>query len=176
MERRTQNNVFPEDVLIPYFGIGNTITGIEIGVSGGSGSVGMLSRLLNLRLYCVDPWKHYYLSPYEAGLDQSVHDIGYETAKNKIAEFGDRGVIIRATSNEAVDMVPDQVDFVFIDGHHEYYQVKLDIKNYLPKVRKGGLIAGHDYKQVPDVTRAVQELFPLDQIKEADDFIWYVTL
>jgi predicted O-methyltransferase YrrM len=38
----------------------------------------------------------------------------------------------------------EQFDAVFIDGNHSYEYVKKDLENYLPKVRKGGIIALHD--------------------------------
>lgn len=56
------------------------------------------------------------------------------------------------------------VDFVWIDANHEYEAVKADIEVWLPKVRAGGVIAGHDYfrskKKSYQVIEAVDELFP----------------
>lgn len=54
---------------------------------------------------------------------------------------------------------PDSsIDFVFIDAEHKYEFVIQDIKHWLPKVRKGGIIAGHDYGW-EGVTRAINEVF-----------------
>jgi len=171
---RTQNNVLPEDILIPYFGKDSALVGIEVGVSTAVGSLGMLWRMPNLKLYCIDPWEHRDLEPYEANLAQEVHDGAYAEALNRLSPYTDRVVVLRNRSDDAVDLTPEQVDFIFIDGHHEYSQVVKDIKNYAPKVRKGGLICGHDYGQVPDVTRAVQEVYPINDIKTGEDFIWWV--
>jgi hypothetical protein len=53
------------------------------------------------------------------------------------------------------------LDFVFIDGGHSYKEVKADIQAWLPKVKKGGVLAGHDYsKSFPGVVQAVRELLP----------------
>lgn len=53
---------------------------------------------------------------------------------------------IRLTSDNAVDILKDELfDFIYIDGLHTYEQVKIDIQNYLPLIKKGGAIAGHDY-------------------------------
>jgi hypothetical protein len=50
------------------------------------------------------------------------------------------------------------VDLAFIDGDHSYEQVKQDILTWKRKVRRGGLLAGHDYNAAfPDVMRAVNE-------------------
>jgi predicted O-methyltransferase YrrM len=171
----TQDIYIPEDVLIPHFGHDRKLAGIEIGVSGGSGTVGMLYRLPNLTVYCIDPWRHFEGYPYEASLAQEVHDVGYEQALNKLKPFRDRVVVFRETSDEAINHMPEQVDFVHIDGHHEYEQVLRDIGNYLPKIRPGGLMTGHDYGQVPDVTRAVNESFNNRCIiYTGDDFTWWV--
>jgi predicted O-methyltransferase YrrM len=53
------------------------------------------------------------------------------------------------------------LDFVFIDAGHSYEEVKKDIQAWLPKVKKGGVLAGHDYsKSFPGVVKAVRESLP----------------
>ena len=65
---------------------------------------------------------------------------------------------------------PDNsLDFVFIDAAHDYESVKQDIKAWLPKVKKGGVIAGDDFSTWPDVAKAVNEIFP-EAVKE--DIYW----
>ena len=50
----------------------------------------------------------------------------------------------------------ESLDFVFIDGNHEYDFVFSDIKNWLPTVKCGGVLAGHDY-HAPSVISAVSD-------------------
>jgi predicted O-methyltransferase YrrM len=48
--------------------------------------------------------------------------------------------------------------FVYIDAVHDYEHVKQDIKNYLPKVKTGGYIGGHDYDNEGVRLAVVEEL------------------
>jgi predicted O-methyltransferase YrrM len=88
------------------------------------------------------------------------------------------------TSVEAANSFPDEsLDFVFIDASHTYENVLQDIKAWLPKVKKGGIISGHDYfdyDQVkegsyPGVRKAVDECFSQEQIKHPARTVWEVT-
>jgi hypothetical protein len=67
------------------------------------------------------------------------------------------------------------VDFVFIDAAHDYDNVRADICAWLPKVKPGGVIAGHDYGSGwPMVRVAVQETLSWHNIKERrDEVFWY---
>lgn len=49
--------------------------------------------------------------------------------------------------------------FVFIDAAHDYQSVKRDIAAWQSKVKKGGMMAGHDI-QHDEVKRAVTEMIP----------------
>ena len=57
--------------------------------------------------------------------------------------------IIESDSDKAAEMFSNKsVKFCFIDGSHEYEQVKKDLQAWLPKIESNGLIAGHDYEYV----------------------------
>jgi predicted O-methyltransferase YrrM len=62
------------------------------------------------------------------------------------------------------------LDWVFIDADHAYESVVKDLDAWLPKVRKGGIIAGHDFAEWPGfgVIRAVTERFPRFDIWRGD--------
>jgi predicted O-methyltransferase YrrM len=62
--------------------------------------------------------------------------------------------------DRAKDFKDESIDFVFIDANHTYEYVKRDIEAYLPKMKKGSIMAGHDYNMShPGVIQAVNEAF-----------------
>lgn len=66
-------------------------------------------------------------------------------------------------------------DFVYIDADHEYSSVKQDIIHWLPKVKHGGYIGGHDFSiDYPGVVIAVQEHFTSFEL--FPDTSWLVNL
>jgi hypothetical protein len=53
---------------------------------------------------------------------------------------------------DAVKDYPDQsLDFVYIDGNHEFSHVAADIAAWVKKVRRGGILAGHDYRRTTNL-------------------------
>jgi hypothetical protein len=54
---------------------------------------------------------------------------------------------------------PESLDAVYIDGYHFYKAVLEDIDVWYPKIKKGGILCGHDFTSV-DVSSAIQERFP----------------
>lgn len=62
------------------------------------------------------------------------------------AKVSDRVESIRKYSREAVDLVPREIDFLWIDGSHDYEDVRKDFDLYFPKLKPGSWVAMHDYK------------------------------
>ena len=69
--------------------------------------------------------------------------------------------LVRADATKVAQLFPNgYFDVVFIDADHAYEAVKNDIEVWTPKVRKGGIISGHDhFKRYPGVKQAVAEAF-----------------
>jgi len=88
----------------------------------------------------------------------------------------------RMSSADAARMQNDQtLDFCFIDADHNYESVRSDIAAWLPKVRPGGIICGHDYSgdlygSFPGVDRAVHEAFAKDRVQKPSGSVWLVQL
>lgn len=83
--------------------------------------------------------------------------------------------VLKAQSDEsAANFENGSLDFVFIDADHVYTNCKKDILAWLPKVKRGGILAGHDYcKEHPGVIQAVDEIFADSWNKDyLDELCW----
>ena len=76
------------------------------------------------------------------------------------AEIYRQITLFPASSAQAADNLQGSFDFVFIDGSHEEDDVWLDLSLWWPRVRPGGVVAGHDYLGMfAGVRRSVDRFF-----------------
>lgn len=136
--------------------------GVEIGVAFGGHSESILEHTTVKKLYGIDSYQH-RIDDYEDGmnLDQPAFDLLHEQTLKRLSKFRDRFELIRVKSLEAVSLVSEPLDFVYIDAEHSCEGCLKDIITWFPKVRQGGVIGGHDYNSSvhPDVTVAVDQFF-----------------
>ena len=151
--------------------------GIEIGIDEGNTSVYFLQNHPTLKLIGIDPYSSYN-DWYPGGhWDQGMCDYKRNIAYEKLKPFMDRWKHLEMISDDAVDLIQEEeYDFIFIDGLHEYDQVYKDCVNYYPKIKNGGIFAGHDYKVIEGVGRAVDK-FASEKgatvIYLPDNDVWY---
>ena len=144
---------------------------VEVGTWKGCSAAFMAVEIINseknIKFDCVDTWLG---SGNEGGHDQD-EDVKsgklYEKFIESMKPVEGHYNPVRLSSLDAAKLYEDaSLDFVFIDAAHDYDNVKADILAWLPKVRPGGAIAGHDFNHAPDENgvdygpgKAVRELF-----------------
>lgn len=163
------------------------VRGVEVGTFVGDLAVRLLAGKPELSLTMVDPYQApsgpspwVETGDYHAHVSQDDQDAAYAKASSRVAIFGGRALMLRMPSVDAAPLVEERSqDFVFIDGDHSYEGVVADIDAWLPKVRPGGWLCGHDYRNThcpfPGVDRAVDEWAAASGIpvEAGDNFTWF---
>lgn len=120
--------------------------GAEIGVNKGEFTEKLCQA--GLKIYAIDPWIGFFGQGKEQMI-QSVQDGYCEETKKRLSVYPNC-IIIRKTSMETVENFKDgSLDFVFIDGDHNFRHIAEDIYEWSKKVRRGGIVSGHDYWLTP---------------------------
>jgi hypothetical protein len=122
------------------------LVGVEIGTYAGLNALNMLQNLDIKKLYLIDPYKMYDGLEVVKGTSSSEEfDRAKAKAHSLLLPYADKIVWIEKKSEDAVKFINEPLDFVYIDGNHEYPWVKKDLELYYSLVKDGGLVAGHDY-------------------------------
>lgn len=134
-----------------FFDLGYTL-GAEIGTDQGEYAEVLAQTIPQLTLFCIDPWMAEAYEPNqqpESKEDQKYFDIRYLETFARLAQY-DTVNIVRKTSMDALGEFEDNsLDFVYIDGNHDFLNVTQDMHYWFKKVRSGGILAGHDYVRYP---------------------------
>jgi len=142
-------------------------TGIEIGVAQGRNAKEIYSAIPDLQLTLVDPW-----AAFGRNSNERMEDV-YQRCKSRLRHW--TPTYIRKPSIEAAKNIKDaSVDFIYIDGLHNFDACMVDLIHWVPKVRVGGIVSGHDfyhgYSPYTGVIEAVRAYTYAHNIKE-----WHVT-
>jgi SAM-dependent methyltransferase len=134
----------PEAELLNLFSDLGFTLGAEVGIYQGDHARCCFEVIKGLHLICVDPWisyKEYYDCDAKDKLEQA-----FPIAVATLAPYN--CTIVRDFSMNAVKDIPDNsLDFVFVDGCHSELDTTRDIEEWSKKVRPGGIISGHDYRE-----------------------------
>lgn len=158
---------------------------VELGVWRGDSVTHLAKKMLennhtDFKIYAVDLFEDTsdkdILRIADAEVIKNVHNI----FNQKLIDNGIQDYIepIKSLSWEAADRFEDHsVDFVFIDAGHDYESVKKDLAAWLPKVKEGGIISGHDYSsRWPGVKQAIHERFGVGNVNGAKGSVWHKQL
>jgi len=139
--------------------------GAEIGVAKGANALVLLQKNPGLKLFCIDPWVQFGRN------SQWTLDRHFRWAQLRLAPYN--AEFIKKTGMEALLDIPDNsLDFVYIDGLHDFDNAMSDLIGWSKKVHSGGIVSGHDFSYHPSlqVTQAVRGYTDGHGISP-----WYVT-
>lgn len=125
---------------------------VEVGTHRGEYASCFLEKWNGRMLWCVDPWEN------PAGYEQQALTLAYSDgnrnndyaaclkALRKVDPRGKRHNLLKLVSLEAATVFKDgSLDLVYIDGDHTRPAIDNDLEAWWPKLKKGGLLAGHDF-------------------------------
>lgn len=136
---------------------GGTI--VEVGCWKGKSSaflvVESINAQKNIKVFCVDTWEGNDEIPINDS-DMNNKTVFEKIMKNMSPVLGHFNIVRSPSIDAAKKFEDESLDVVFIDASHHYVDVMNDILSWWPKIKKGGILSGHDI-QIPDVIRAVNE-------------------
>lgn len=154
---------------------------VEIGCWKGRSTAALLRRSA-AKLWAVDTWAGTLGDDKEQDKYFEGMTYAYSAFRSNLAYYFERQQIIplHMTSVEGAHMLRttqpnESMDLIFIDGDHRESAVRDDIELYLPLVKRGGILAGHDYSTLRwrGVKRAVDKFFG-DRVWRGPGSIWFV--
>lgn len=122
---------------------------VEVGVFKGINAKKFLDNMNIEHAWLVDCWGHFDYEPqtmanHEIDKDPDFWKRVYEEVLEMFEDY--RNVtVIKAWSHQAAEMIPDDLDFVYVDAEHTYEATIRDIELWLPKIKIGGWLMGDDY-------------------------------
>lgn len=163
------NKMLNRKDVIKLFNIMGLKSGAEIGVSSGRHSKQLCELIDDIELLLIDPWKGYKETQYKR--TDRVGEETFQHAKRRLKPYNVK--FMRMTSMEAANKIKAKsLDFVHIDGLHNFDDAMMDIITWSKKIRQGGIMSGHDYLQAPGtgVVSAVHNYTTAHNINN-----WYIT-
>ena len=162
--------------LIKELGDNSNKTMIEIGSFVGESTV-LFARSFK-EVIAIDPFLPNYDDKDPTSYLFEFNNV-YDTYMERIKPYSNITTVVATSDEAANDFQEQQFDFIYIDGLHTYDGVKKDIINYLPLVKKGGVIGGHDYtmdhEHLVGVYQAVNEMFGTpDKVFRDNSWIKYI--
>lgn len=177
MGQGVRSKIWRWEIIVGLCLINGLRKGAELGVSHGRFTAYVCGVIRDATMIAVDLWQEMPAS--DAVGSETYADRPHEAVYQNFVQHCEthlpgRVKILREDTAQAARHVEDgALDFVFIDADHTYEGCKRDIDAWFPKVRAGGLIAGHDYNEKwPGVMQIVNERFP--KAAMFSDSVWGV--
>lgn len=164
--------------LIEVIGAKGYTTYLEVGVWEGDNLIPIANKFPLLICYGVDPYSgssftKYYKGEIMALVNSEYYENMYKNIESKTNKYKNINILRKTSEEAAKDFLDESLDIVFIDARHDYDSVVKDIELWLPKVRVGGVLSGHDYSLTFfGVVEAVNHLIGYDNVSIKPDATW----
>jgi hypothetical protein len=161
----SRHDAFPE--FLKDIGV---TTMVEIGTYRGQYASTLMKLIPFLDLTAVDKFLTYggYKDFHKTDLEIDARKEAYDRAE----KYGFS--IINEWSVDAAKQFEDEsLDAIFIDGNHDLLFLADDLRAWVPKVKKGGIVSGHDLFDRRHVGYGVRELIPA-YCEAYDIYPWFV--
>lgn len=154
---------------------------VEVGVLRASNLVALALAFPQMRLIGIDSYEA-YTDPLHGNytVTEMVSTMNREIAERRIADSGhsDRIELRVLRSDVAATQIADQsVDFVYLDKNFTESEQFSDVVQWYPKVRQGGVLAGHE-AQTPEIIKATQTALRTmgvtAELTIVHDEVWYL--
>jgi len=141
------NSIYSCDQIVDLCQERSFKVGAELGVQIGVFAEKNLKRWSKCeKYYLIDLWKHQENYEDIANAEDSVQLGNLNQTVQRLSKFGSKPVVMHNSTLSASYLIPDDsLDFVYVDARHDYCGTYEDITTYWPKLKKGGIMAGHDY-------------------------------
>jgi len=141
--------------------------GVEVGVNEGEYGIKLCEA--GLKVYGIDPYVAY--KAYKPAESYVSH---YEQALKNLKGY-DYTIIKKFSMDALADFEDESLDFVYIDGNHSLPYITADIFGWEPKLRKGGIMSGHDYAFVRGTReKETPKVYDGTHVKAAVDACAYI--
>lgn len=132
--------------------------GAEVGCAECRSSLEFLQMGVE-KLFLIDVWEHIPNVSGDGNSPESWHQNNFSICQSKLKNYSDRVIFLKGFSTEMAKRIPNKyLGFVYLDAAHDYANVLKDLEAYVPKVREGGIVAGHDFlSEHYQVKQAVEE-------------------
>lgn len=157
--------------------MGDNLVGCEIGVCHGFTTEYMLNNVPSIKkIYAVDNYPTFVDWDGTRVTAERQQETKQRCFK-RLSPFIDKVTFIYDESAKfAPSIEDDSLDFIFIDGDHSYEATLNDMIQYWPKVKKGGLFAGHD-ANLTSVDSALKQFFKdknVERVNVVENNAWYI--
>lgn len=155
-----------EEVYFEQVGKRDNCLFLEIGAWKGKSTFFLAEQIIdqgkNIQIFSVDFWEDENNEAQYWELLKGSKVSLYEEFLNNMLATKTQEVItpFKMSSDKFFEIMKGsspKFDFIYIDGSHQYDQVKKDVQNSLVHLKSGGLLAGHDYN-AEGVKQAVDEV------------------